>query len=71
MEIGHQSARKFALVKAMDAGMGLEMPFGDGLNDAIRESDRNLVGDGLRDSIWKGISGRCPGSGPFLNWGSE
>ena len=32
--------------------MGLEMPFGDGLNDAIWESDRNLVGVGLRDAIW-------------------
>ena len=32
----------------MDAGMGLEMPFGDGLNDAIWESDRNLSGMGLK-----------------------
>ena len=39
---------KFALVKAMDAGMGLEMPFGDGLNDAIWKSDRNLSGMGLK-----------------------
>ena len=51
--------------------MGLEMPFGDGLNDAIWESDRNLVGDGLRDAIWKGISGKCPSFGPSLNWESE
>ena len=27
--------------------MGLEMPFGDGLNDAIWKSDRNLSGMGL------------------------
>ena len=32
----------------MDAGMGLEMPFGDGLNDAIGRSDRNLSGMGLK-----------------------
>ena len=36
----------------MDAGMGLEMPFGDGLKDAIWKGDRNLVGDGLKDAIW-------------------
>ena len=36
----------------MDAGMGLEMPFGDGLKDAIWKSDRKLVGDGLKDAIW-------------------
>ena len=40
--------RKFALVKAMDARMGLEMPFGDGINDAIGRSDRNLSGMGLK-----------------------
>ena len=28
--------------------MGLEMPFGDGLNDAIGSSDRNLSGMGLK-----------------------
>ena len=28
--------------------MGLEMPFGDGLNDAIWKSDRNLSGMGLK-----------------------
>ena len=27
--------------------MGLEMPFGDGLNDAIWKSDRDLSGMGL------------------------
>ena len=32
----------------MDAGMGLEMPFGDGLNDAIGRSDINLSGMGLK-----------------------
>ena len=32
----------------MDAGMGLEMPFGDGLNDAIGRNDRNLSGMGLK-----------------------
>ena len=28
--------------------MGLEMPFGDGLNDAIWKIDRNLSGMGLK-----------------------
>ena len=28
--------------------MGLEMPFGDGLNDAIWKSDRNSSGMGLK-----------------------
>ena len=28
--------------------MGLEMPFGDGLNDAIGRSDQNLSGMGLK-----------------------
>ena len=32
----------------MDAGMGLEMPFGDGLRDAILRGDRNLSGMGLK-----------------------
>ena len=34
--------------------MGLEMPFGDGLKDAIWRCDR---GDGLRDAIWKLLVG--------------
>ena len=40
--------------------MGLEMPFGDGLNDAIGRSDRNLSGMGLKmlsgmviESCWR------------------
>ena len=32
----------------MDVGMGLEMPFGYGLNDAIGRSDKNLSGMGLK-----------------------
>ena len=36
----------------MGAGMGLEMPFGDGLGDAIWRGRQNLVGDGLKDAIW-------------------
>ena len=32
----------------MDAGMGLEMPFGDGLKDAIWRGDRILSGMGLK-----------------------
>ena len=44
---------KFALVKALFEGMGLKMPFGDGLKDAIWRCDRILSGDRLRDAIWK------------------
>ena len=32
----------------MDVGMGLEMPFGDGLKDAIRRGDRIVSGMGLK-----------------------
>ena len=32
----------------MDEGMGLEMPFGDGIIDAIGRSDRNLSEMGLK-----------------------
>ena len=32
----------------MDVGMGLEIPFGDGLKDAIWRGDRILSGMGLK-----------------------
>ena len=45
--------KKFALGDVLVEGMGLRMPFGDGLKDAIWKCDRVLSGDGLRDAIWK------------------
>ena len=49
--------KKFALGDVMVEGMGLKMPFGDGLKDAIWRCDRILSGDGLRDAIWKLLVG--------------